>query len=157
MAINISVQLTVGFSPTSYCWLTQCYFHRGTRLNAMKRFCLQSLIPPKRFDNFPPLTGGCSEGLGAFCFFFKHQYYIVRCNQAQTISDERFPMKILAEIAPISARILVENRSSEISDRKLPIFDSVRHGFFLPSRNRQFPIGKNASIRNGLMEIVGPR
>ena len=27
---------------------------------------LQSLIPPNRFDIFSPLTGGCSEGLGAF-------------------------------------------------------------------------------------------
>ena len=27
---------------------------------------LQPLIQPKRFDIFPPLTGGCSEGLGAF-------------------------------------------------------------------------------------------
>ena len=27
---------------------------------------LQPLIPPKRFDVFSPLTGGCSEGLGAF-------------------------------------------------------------------------------------------
>ena len=26
---------------------------------------LQPLIPPKRFDIFPPITGGCSEGLGA--------------------------------------------------------------------------------------------
>ena len=59
-------------------------------------------------------------------------------------------MKILAEIAPISARILVENRSSEISDRKLPISGSVRHGFFLPSGNRQVPMGKNVSIRIGL-------
>ena len=25
---------------------------------------LQPLIPPKRFDIFPPITGGCSEGLG---------------------------------------------------------------------------------------------
>ena len=32
----------------------------------------QLLIPPKRFDIFFPLTGGCSEGLGAFRFFFKH-------------------------------------------------------------------------------------
>ena len=32
---------------------------------------LQPLIPPKRFDFFPP-TGGCSEGLDAFRFFFKH-------------------------------------------------------------------------------------
>ena len=28
---------------------------------------------PKRFDIPPPLTGGCSEGLGAFSFFFKQQ------------------------------------------------------------------------------------
>ena len=27
---------------------------------------LQPLIAPKCFDIFPPLTGGCSEGLGAF-------------------------------------------------------------------------------------------
>ena len=34
---------------------------------------LQPLIPPtKRFDIFPPIiTGGCSEGLGMFWFFFK--------------------------------------------------------------------------------------
>ena len=32
----------------------------------------QLLIPPKRFDIFFPLTGGCSEGLGAFRFFFKN-------------------------------------------------------------------------------------
>ena len=25
---------------------------------------LQPSIPPKRFDIFPPVTGGCSEGLG---------------------------------------------------------------------------------------------
>ena len=35
---------------------------------------LQPLIPPKRFD----ITGGCSEGLGVFRFFFKlargHKY-----------------------------------------------------------------------------------
>ena len=36
-------------------------------------FYLQPLIPPKRFDIPPPLTGGCSEGLGArvVWFFFK--------------------------------------------------------------------------------------
>ena len=67
---------------------TPCYYHRGTRLNAMKKsfvfaaygtnpmllpsgnpikcheeeFCLCSLWD-KRFDIFPPLFGGCSEGL----------------------------------------------------------------------------------------------
>ena len=31
----------------------------------MKRFVFaEPLIPPKRFDIFPPITGGCSEGLG---------------------------------------------------------------------------------------------
>ena len=63
MAINVSVQYNGGLLP-DFILLTQCYFHRGTRLNAMKRFLyLQPLIPPKRSDIFSPLTGGCSEGL----------------------------------------------------------------------------------------------
>ena len=36
---------------------------------------LKSTIPPKRFDIFP-LTGGCSEGLGAFIFFFKQLHLV---------------------------------------------------------------------------------
>ena len=66
-AINVRVQYNGGLLPDKILY-TQCYFHRGTRLNAMKRFCiyLHPLIPPKRFDISPPLTGGCSEGLGAF-------------------------------------------------------------------------------------------
>ena len=32
---------------------------------------LQPMIPPKRFD-VSPLTGGCSEGLAAFRFFFEY-------------------------------------------------------------------------------------
>ena len=68
MAINVSVQYNSGLLP-DIILLTQCYFHRGTRSNAMKRFvfaAFDALIPPKRFDIFPPLTGGCSEGPGAF-------------------------------------------------------------------------------------------
>ena len=66
MAINVSVQYNGGLLP-DIVLLTQCCFHRGTRSNAMKRFfVLQPLIQPKRFDIFFPLTGGCSEGLGAF-------------------------------------------------------------------------------------------
>ena len=67
MAINVSVQYNGGLLPDMIL-LTQCYYHRGTPLNAMKRFCinLQPIIPPKRFDIFP-LTGGCSEGLGSRC------------------------------------------------------------------------------------------
>ena len=73
----------------------------------------------------------------------------MRCNQAQTISDERFSIGRSSEIPRISDRILIENRSSEIFDKKLPISDSGRHGFFLPIGN--IPIGKNDSVRNGLL------
>ena len=67
MANNVSVQYNGGFVP-DIILLTQFYYHRGTRFNAMKRFCICSLamIPPKRFDIFSPLNGECPEGLGAF-------------------------------------------------------------------------------------------
>ena len=42
MAINVSVQYNGGLLP-DIILLTQCYFHRGTRLNAMKRFRVCSL------------------------------------------------------------------------------------------------------------------
>ena len=42
MAINVNVQYNGGLLP-DIILLTQCYFHRGTRLNAMKRFCVCSL------------------------------------------------------------------------------------------------------------------
>ena len=42
MVINISVQYNGGFLP-DITLLTQGYYHRGTRLNAMKRFCICSL------------------------------------------------------------------------------------------------------------------
>ena len=41
MAINVSVQYDGGFLP-DIVLLTQCYYHGGTRLNAMKRFCIFS-------------------------------------------------------------------------------------------------------------------
>ena len=66
MAINVNVQYNGGLLPDIILW-TQCYLHRGTCLNDMKRFVFATpLIPPKRFDIFPPITGGCSEGLGVF-------------------------------------------------------------------------------------------
>ena len=42
MAINVNVQYNCGFLPVIIL-LTQCYYHRGTRLNAIKRFCIWSL------------------------------------------------------------------------------------------------------------------
>ena len=72
MAICVSLQYNGGFLP-EVMLLTQCYYHRGTRLNAMKRFLsLQPMVPPKRFDIFPP-DWGCSEGLDVFRFFLIHR------------------------------------------------------------------------------------
>ena len=88
MAINVSVQYNGGLLP-GIILLPQCYCHRGTRLNAIKGFCICSLRPHlnvltfyrgtrlnaiKGFCicslrphlnvlTFSPLTGGCSEGL----------------------------------------------------------------------------------------------
>ena len=42
MAINVNVQYNDGFLP-DIILLTQCYLHRRTCLNAMKRFCICSL------------------------------------------------------------------------------------------------------------------
>ena len=41
-AINVSVQYNGGLLP-DIILLIQCYYHRGTPLNAMKRFCICSL------------------------------------------------------------------------------------------------------------------
>ena len=56
MAINVCVQFNGGFLPDIIILFTQCYYHRGTQLNAMKIevLSLQPMIPPKRFDIFPP-------------------------------------------------------------------------------------------------------
>ena len=42
LAINVNVQYDGGLLP-DVILLTRCYFHRGTRLNALKRFCICSL------------------------------------------------------------------------------------------------------------------
>ena len=75
MAINVSVQYNGGLLP-GIILLPQCYYHRGTRLNAMKRFCICSLRSHLNVLTFFPLTGGCSEGLGAFIFFFKQLHLV---------------------------------------------------------------------------------
>ena len=43
MAINVSVQYNGGLLPDIILLTQQCYFHRGTRLNAMKMFWICSL------------------------------------------------------------------------------------------------------------------
>ena len=57
MAINVSVQYDGGFLP-DIVLLTQCYYHRGTRLKCHEEVLyFQLLIPPKRFDIFSPRLG----------------------------------------------------------------------------------------------------
>ena len=73
MTNNVSVQYNGGLLP-DIILLTKCYYHRGTRSNAMKKFVFASYNPPKRFD-ISPLTEGCSEGLDAFRCFFERDTY----------------------------------------------------------------------------------
>ena len=61
MAINVSVQYDGGFLP-DIILSTQCYYHRGIRLNAIKRsLYFQLLIPPKGFDIFSPRLGDAQK------------------------------------------------------------------------------------------------
>ena len=69
-SLNVSVQHNIKFLP-GIILLAQCYYHRGTRLNAMKRNCICSLLSYPNVLTFFPLTGRCSEGLDAFRFFFQ--------------------------------------------------------------------------------------
>ena len=59
MAIDVSVQqYNGGLLPDIILLLTECYFHRGTGnpfiCHEEVLYFLQPLIPPKRFDIFPP-------------------------------------------------------------------------------------------------------
>ena len=71
MAINVSVQHNGGFLP-GIMLLTQCHYHLGTRLNAMKRFCICSLWSHLDVLTFPPPDWGGAQkvGLDAFNFSF---------------------------------------------------------------------------------------
>ena len=73
MAISVSVQYNCGLL-LDIILSTQCYFHRRTRLNTTRSFLFAAFIPPKRFDVFSPLTGGCSEGLGALKYMVSTLY-----------------------------------------------------------------------------------
>ena len=57
MAINVNVQYNGGFLP-DIVLLTQCYLHRGTCLNAMKRFCICSLWSHLNVLTFSPHNRG---------------------------------------------------------------------------------------------------
>ena len=71
MTINVSVQYNGWLLPTLYCWPNVISIGNPFKCHEEVLY-LQPLIPRKHFDIFSPLTGGCSEGLGAFLFFFKN-------------------------------------------------------------------------------------
>ena len=57
MAIDVSVQYNDGLLP-DIILLTQCCYRRGTRLNAMKRFCICNLVTLTRWDVSSILVDG---------------------------------------------------------------------------------------------------
>ena len=60
MAINVNVQYNRHYTVDPMLSASGNLFKCHEEI-----LYLQPLIPPKRFDIFPPITGGCSEGLGA--------------------------------------------------------------------------------------------
>ena len=61
MATNVSVQRNGEFPP-GMILLTPCYYHRGTRLNAMGEvLSLPLMFPPKGFDIFSPCLGDAQK------------------------------------------------------------------------------------------------
>ena len=63
MAINVSVQYDGGLLPYIIL-LTQCYYHRGTRLNAMRRFLKKNQTTPRPSEHPPVMGGKMSKRLG---------------------------------------------------------------------------------------------
>ena len=71
MAIYVSVQYNGGLLP-DIILLTQCYYHRGTRLKCHEELLyLQPIISPKRFDIFPPDWGMLRRSRRVQIFIFK--------------------------------------------------------------------------------------
>ena len=65
MAINVNVQYNGGLLPDIYT-VDPMLSASGNLFKCHEEvLSLQPLIPPKRFDIFSPISGGCSEGLGA--------------------------------------------------------------------------------------------
>ena len=81
MAINVSVQYDGGFLP-DIILLTQCYYHRGTRLNAMKRFCIFSYWSHLNvLTFFPPDWGMLRRSRCIQIFLLKHFFRITCPNE----------------------------------------------------------------------------
>ena len=65
MVINVNVQYNGGLLPDIILLIQSMLSASGNLFKFHEEVLyLQPLIPPKRLDIFPPITGGCSEGLG---------------------------------------------------------------------------------------------
>ena len=65
-AVNVSVQCNGGLLPDIIYTVDPMLFPSGNPFTCHEEVLyLQPLTPPKRFNIFFPLTGGCSEGVGA--------------------------------------------------------------------------------------------
>ena len=108
MAINVSVQFNGGE--------TFCYYHRGFQPFKCHEevLSLQPMIPPKRFDVLP-LTGGCSEDLGAFRFFFKQrvlqdynsQYYCTTTASTNVLQQQKYLCTTTASTTVLLQQVLL--------------------------------------------------
>ena len=80
MVINVSIQHNNdGFLP-GIILLTQCYYHRKTRLNAMKRFLKKNQNAPRPSEH-PPVRGEkMSKRLGGIkgCKLFPPDWGMLR-------------------------------------------------------------------------------
>ena len=66
MGINVNAQYNGGLLPDIILLTPIMLSASGNLFKCHEEVLyLQPLIPPKRFDIFPLITGGCSEGLGA--------------------------------------------------------------------------------------------
>ena len=75
MAINVNVQYNGGLLPDIILTVDPMVSASGNLFKCHEEVLyLQPLIPPKRFDIFSPITGGCSEGPDAFRFSFKRPW-----------------------------------------------------------------------------------
>ena len=76
MAINVNVQYNGGLLPDIILSVDPMLSASGNMFKCHEEILyLQPLTPPKRFEFFSPITGGCSEGLGVLRFFFTHKSY----------------------------------------------------------------------------------
>ena len=65
MAVNVNVQYNGGGASPRHYTVDPMLSALGNLFKCHEEVLyLQPLIPPKRFEISPPITGGCSEGLG---------------------------------------------------------------------------------------------